>query len=292
MNRARLIAIASLVGAACGCEREAVAPEAEHRLSSAPPSATALSSVEPAETSTHTVPATDEPFAVLQLFTSEGCSSCPAADTVLGAVTEEVARKHLNVMTLELHVDYWDDLGWADPFGSSAYSARQRVYATKLHLAELYTPQLIVNGRWQLVGSRQTELHAVLARALDVPAALRVDASARLGPTSREVRVDYATRATDRAHREVAVALVQDRAKTHVARGENAFRTLEHRHVVRALKLRKLEGDRGTVVAEWPAGAVPPDALAVVLISDAESGAILGARWVRVCTTSDCHESP
>jgi hypothetical protein len=221
--------------------------------------------------------ATEEPFAVLELFTSEGCSSCPAADETLASITEHAEQAGQRVFTLELHVDYWDDLGWVDPFSARAYSERQQAYAKRLGLPSLYTPQLIVNGRQQMVGSRRAEADAAVTKALATGASLHVDARAQTGAVPGEVRVDYRVAGCPHVC-ELTVALVQDRAETRVARGENALRTLKHRHVVRALSTRALAGDgQGTLVARWPdPGARPAEV--VTFVSDAASGAVLGAR--------------
>src|SRR5436190_6580011 len=87
-------------------------------------------------------------FAVLELFTSEGCSSCPPADRLL----PQLASTNPNIIPLSFHVDYWDHLGWKDPFSNAEFSDRQRLYAGQFHLESIYTPQLIVNGEYELVG--------------------------------------------------------------------------------------------------------------------------------------------
>jgi len=96
-----------------------------------------------------------EPVAVVELFTSEGCSSCPPADRILSRLTAETQRDHRRIYTLSFHVDYWDRLGWRDPYSSSANSDRQRQYAELMKLQSVYTPQMIVNGRIEFVGSDQ-----------------------------------------------------------------------------------------------------------------------------------------
>src|SRR5882757_10188754 len=90
-------------------------------------------------------------FAVVELFTSEGCSSCPSADALVAAVQKE--NKDQPVYILAFHVDYWDRLGWKDAFSDAAYSDRQRAYASWLRLSSIYTPQVVVNGRKEFVGS-------------------------------------------------------------------------------------------------------------------------------------------
>ena len=95
-------------------------------------------------------------FVLLELFTSEGCSSCPPADAALDAVASEFRGENKPVFALAFHVDYWDHIGWKDPFGDAENTRRQRVYGTKMKLRSIYTPQLVVNGQRQFVGSHKS----------------------------------------------------------------------------------------------------------------------------------------
>jgi hypothetical protein len=92
---------------------------------------------------------------VVELFTSEGCSSCPSADKLVAVAQKEFKE---NTIVLSYHVDYWDRLGWKDPFSKAAYTDRQRLYAEHLNLQSVYTPQAIVNGKTEFVGSNKTAL--------------------------------------------------------------------------------------------------------------------------------------
>ena len=94
-----------------------------------------------------------EPFAVVELFTSEGCSSCPPAEALLNQIHPRAAKSGQRIYTLAFHVDYWDRLGWKDPFSEAAYSQRQNSYANGFGEDRIYTPQMIVNGRGGFVGS-------------------------------------------------------------------------------------------------------------------------------------------
>src|SRR6266436_3034015 len=118
---------------------------------------------------------------VVELFTSEGCSSCPPADALLA---ERASRP--DVLALSFHVDYWDRLGWKDPFSSREATERQNRYATLLDLATVYTPQIVVDGRWQAAGSDRADVERALDRARrdrrDVPVTLALDrGQARIG---------------------------------------------------------------------------------------------------------------
>ena len=113
------------------------------------------------------------PVAVLELFTSEGCSSCPSADRLLPLL----AKLDSNIIPLSFHVDYWNRLGWTDPFSSSKYSERQRSYASQLNLESVYTPQLVVNGEYELVGSNRSNAEAAIKKALKEKSLVKIDIS-------------------------------------------------------------------------------------------------------------------
>ena len=217
------------------------------------------------------------PAAVVELFTSEGCSSCPPADQNLGALTALAERAGRRVFGLEMHVDYWDDLGWADPFSSPVFSARQRAYAGSFGLRGIYTPQMVVNGREEFIGSHGPRAEAAIARALAAPPTVRVAVSAtRLEGPRASIRVDYRVGPTEAVDLHLAVAI--DKADTRVTGGENANRVLEHRHVVLAFETRpSTTAGSGTWLSPWPASAKGAAAFVVAYVSDPRTLAILGS---------------
>ena len=111
--------------------------------------------------------AQDRPAVLLELFTSQGCSSCPAAD----ALFRDVLSKHSDLLTLSLHVDYWDYIGWKDSFAKRQFTTRQKTYAQRSGRKSVYTPQVIVNGQDHVVGSNATAIKDAVARAAQTPAA-------------------------------------------------------------------------------------------------------------------------
>ena len=119
-------------------------------------------------------PGPGAPFAVVELFTSEGCSSCPPADAFLADLIETARESGQRVFGLAFHVDYWNYIGWTDPFSSSDWSDRQRRYAHALEARQIYTPQLVVNGRRHGVGSDEKKVYKALGLA-DIPPELRED---------------------------------------------------------------------------------------------------------------------
>jgi hypothetical protein len=205
-RRAFLAATAALLVAAGGIAREPGAVEA-----SAPPS--------------HAV--------VVELFTAQGCSSCPPADQLLTELGEQSGAA---VVLLAFHVDFWNHSGWTDPFSSEEWTRRQVAYARKLGLQQVYTPQAVVDGGVELIGSRAAELRAAVSRAAALPAAtIALD----LAPSASKVRVE-ADVALPEALRDrswdVMIAVYETGLVTPVARGENGGRTLRNDYVVRGLR--------------------------------------------------------
>jgi len=173
---------------------------------------------------------------LLELFTSQGCSSCPPADELLSrlAADPELGGR---VVPLAFHVDYWNRLGWRDPFSDARWSERQRRYARALDADNVYTPMLVVDGRRHLVGSREREVRAAVRAALAAPRAAVLELSlgeAIDGRFPATVEARFPERSRPRRV-EVWVALWQDGLVTPVRRGENAERTLRNDRVVRRL---------------------------------------------------------
>ena len=180
------------------------------------------------------------PAVVLELFTSQGCSSCPTADRVLRRLGREGVAGGPLLVPLAFHVDYWNRLGWTDPFSSARWSARQRRYAEVFGARRVYTPQIVLNGRREMVGSHEgrvrSEIPAVAGRASGARIELSspvVDAAA--GELAIEVSAER--RDADGPSRLVAmVALFENGLVTAIDAGENARRTLENDYVVRVLR--------------------------------------------------------
>ncbi len=175
----------------------------------------------------------ERPTVVLELFTSQGCSSCPAADRLLRRLAE--SDRQVEIIPLAFHVDYWNYLGWSDPFSSPSWSQRQRRYAHRLGSRSVYTPQLVVNGLWDAVGSNEADARDLIARAGERAGTGELDIEAVRGDDGRvEVRLSAAV-ATASGEPELWLAVVESGFETPVGRGENARRTLLNDHVVRRL---------------------------------------------------------
>ena len=185
---------------------------------------------------------------VVELFTSQGCSSCPPADRLLSKMASDPEYRG-RVYPLAFHVDYWNYLGWRDPFSSARWSARQSDYARALGAGN-YTPQLVVDGTSECVGSREDEVRRAVERALATPAPGRVELALAAGSDPQTVRATVHARfdgAAEGRRIDALVALVEDGLVTPVGRGENGGRTLANDRVVRRLERAfTLGGDAGT----------------------------------------------
>jgi hypothetical protein len=171
---------------------------------------------------------------LVELFTSEGCSSCPPADATLARLLEE-PPVGARVIALGEHVDYWDDLGWKDSFSSPLFSRRQQDYVRRLRLASPYTPQLVAGGRAQALGSDEKAVRSAIAAASRSAAGtIALGVAAR---SSEEAVLEVRATWSAGQEAEVVVAAVEDRATTRVTRGENQGRTLTHVAVVRSMSV-------------------------------------------------------
>ncbi|MCR9219361.1 MAG: DUF1223 domain-containing protein [Alphaproteobacteria bacterium] len=211
---------------------------------------------------------------VVELFTSQGCSSCPPADAYLA----ETLAHRADVIALSYHVDYWDYIGWEDPFADPAFTARQRAYGAALGERYVYTPQMVVDGRRHAVGSRRGAVEAAIAAARADRAAAAPSLTLERRPDGAlSVRVDGAEGPSS-----ARVLLVSfDRAhETAVGRGENGGRRLVNARVVRALEpLGVWTG--GAWAGRAPAERLVGDGGAAVLLQQGEAGPILAAAMIR-----------
>jgi hypothetical protein len=171
---------------------------------------------------------------LVELFTSEGCSSCPPADALLAKLDGTVVASGQQVIAVEEHVAYWDQLGWKDPFSSQFFSDRQNTYGENSGVDEIYTPQVVVNGVQGVLGSDQNAvLKAIEAQGKPMPLAVKVLSYA---PNGMSLSVVFSVSGeVPKGGAEVLAMLVDDHASTQVARGENAGRTLTHVSVARSV---------------------------------------------------------
>lgn len=211
------------------------------------------------------------PFAVVELFTSEGCSSCPSAEALLNEVSREARKQSKRVFCLAWHVDYWDHLGWKDPYAKREHSVRQRVYGRALNSTRLYTPQMIVNGEDAFVGSRRRSARSAIGKALSATPALGVRLS-----LSAPGRAAYTLSGEVPPGARVLLCWAERGLESRIERGENSGKTLAHDGVVRASWGAKAAA-KGELKFEAPRGAKRERSSLVLLVQPGRAGKVLGA---------------
>ena len=204
---------------------------------------------------------------VVELYTSQGCSSCPPADAVLGELSQMP-----NVIALAFHVDYWDDLGWRDHFSIPNAVERQRQYVNTLGLSSAFTPQAVVDGRSSFVGSDKRSILAAIAESRNtIPISVEVSGG--------QLTVTVPERGSG-ARYEVNLAAYLPQAATSVGRGENSGRTLKEYNIVRQFRSLGVWNGRQSVFRA-PLDSFPSDATHVaVLLQQPEQGPIAGSAMV------------
>jgi len=202
-------------------------------------------------------------FALIELFTSEGCSSCPPADELTASLSKSYPS---GVYLLSFHVDYWDRLGWKDPFSKADYTLRQKEYNTAISpMPDIFTPQVIINGKMELVGSDEPRIRAAIENELAHTVNPTIDASAH-STGNNTVTVDFTLA---KGQGSFQAALVQLQASTAVGKGENAGKQLHHADIVR--DLRSSEKNKGSLTLTIPAGLTAADCKVVVLLRDKDN---------------------
>lgn len=172
-----------------------------------------------------------QPIAVIELFTSEGCSTCPPADKLLAATIKDANAGNKKIFGLAFHVDYWNRLGWRDSFSTKQFTSRQNMYVQALNLNGAYTPQIVVNGTAEIVGSDKAMLDKILSKALNTKS-LAEFTGLKAVLNDSNLMLSYQLKG-DFSNSHVNVALVSIREATAVKAGENKGSQLQHTNVVR-----------------------------------------------------------
>ena len=230
---------------------------------------------------------------IVELFTSEGCSSCPPADALLIQLERTQPVSGTEVIALGEHVDYWNHLGWADPYSSAALSARQGEYAQAFGKDGVYTPQMIVDGQTEFVGSNMDRAREAISNAARAPKA-SVQVSLAANATERKtngigfsVRVENMPAVSSGDTAEVMLAITESDLRSQVARGENAGRSLRHIAVVRQFKvIGSVNTAEGAFTAEpivtIANGWKRANLRAVVFVQERASRRVLGAKAIEL----------
>lgn len=216
-------------------------------------------------------------FALIELYTSEGCSSCPPADKLVAKIAAEYKDKEVYV--LAYHVDYWNNLGWRDVFSNPDYSKRQRNYVKYLKLDGVYTPQVIVNGKTEFVGSEDVKMHDAIRQALSK------NATAELALTNLKIGNNKATlqyKITGAPNASLVLAVIQKHAETQVQAGENSGHMLPHINIVQKMQAISLKSNSGNVAISLPDGFSIKDWGITAFVQSNHDGTILAAQRANV----------
>ncbi len=213
-------------------------------------------------------------IAVLELYTSEGCSSCPPADDILrGVVNQE------NVFALAFHVTYWNRLGWKDSFSQKAFDERQYAYSSRFQKDGVYTPQLVVNGTEEFVGSRKSQTDNAIKKALATPAVTQIDLSKTL--IDNKIAIHYSL-SGDIVNAVLNFAVVESNFTTKVMRGENEGRILKQDNVVREFQTLEVKNSVGMQnilpLKNWQMS----NCTLIVFLQNKKTGQVLGASKIRL----------
>jgi hypothetical protein len=225
---------------------------------------------------------------VVELFTSEGCSSCPPADALLKLLSQQQPVAGAEIVALEEHVDYWNQLGWVDPFSSRDFSARQQDYATAFRNSGVYTPQMVVDGATEFVGSHRDDADAAIRRAAarrKIKVAISQTSDSGKSPANFEIALHEIPSALRRENLQLWVAVTESGLATNVTAGENSGEKLQHADVVRSLqKIGGFQGGQSDAATEvsvqLKAAWKLPNLRVVAFVVDKVSHRIVGAASV------------
>lgn len=212
-----------------------------------------------------------EGFAVLELYTSEGCSSCPAAEALMPKLKEKYGA---DLHILEFHVDYWNRLGWTDRFSNSEYSDRQRAYTDVFNSNTVYTPQAVINGRHQLVGSHASNLEKIIdIEIAEHKPEKELKVWLEKGSNSSLI-VNFSSKLSDDEF--IYLALVQQEAHTQVRSGENKGKLLKHTNIVRSLGMSF--GETGVKTIDIPKDAFLNNCYIIAFVQNSATKAITAVK--------------
>ena len=221
-------------------------------------------------------PANATPVAVLELFTSQGCSSCPAADALMHDYVDRP-----DVVALTLPVDYWDYLGWKDTLASPKFTERQRAYSKARGDGRIYTPQMVVNGMVDTIGSHQGDIDRAITRSREIMMDKRISADVSSDGAVVTIAIGPGREANAGLSGTVWLAVVKPVVEVEIQRGENKGRKAKYYNVVRDLMpVGSWSGQSTTIKLEQ--SSVRPDSKdrCAVLVQKGSTGPIVGAAWM------------
>jgi hypothetical protein len=250
----------------------------------------------PAHSSASTDSTASKQPVIVELFTSEGCSSCPPADSLLKKLSEDQPFDGIEILALEEHVDYWNTLGWSDPFSSVDFSRRQEQYAVSLPDGGIYTPQMIVDGAAQFVGNRTHESRDQIRWAASHPKSrLLLTPLSSPNPHTRTFQItlpahahltssaskNSSSSASASANLDLWIALTEKNLSSNVTAGENSGHTLQHAPIVRLLRKQQSfspsANANATITIDLNEKWNPANLTAIAFLSDPKSHQIQAA---------------
>ena len=215
-----------------------------------------------------------EPFVVLELFTSQGCSSCPPADLYLKKVAERAREQNLRVYPLSFHVDYWDYLGWRDPFSSQQFTKRQRNYTNSFRIQSMYTPQMIVNGLYEFGGYKSNYADRLIREFLAQKPKTNLNFTTKRDANT--LKINYLVKPVVE-NSILNFAIVQETTNNDVKSGENRGRKLAHANVVRTFKSIRNPTATGNIELNIPEGLDPSNTTVIGYIQHISGTPVFGA---------------
>jgi len=213
-----------------------------------------------------------EPIVVLELFTSQGCSSCPSADVLLDKVKKQYTS---DVFALSYHVDYWNYIGWKDPFSKSEFTDKQRQYNIKFRNNSNYTPQLVVNGKEHFVGSSSSKMYTKI-KAYKQKKSVNGIKLSNIEENDKKITFDYDIKGNG-VGKNMRAILVLDERITEVKRGENRNRTLKNSNIVVAERSIVLEETKGRLAISIPGIVKPNEKIQLIVLVENATYDITGA---------------
>ncbi|MEM8893976.1 MAG: DUF1223 domain-containing protein [Bacteroidota bacterium] len=213
-------------------------------------------------------------IAVVELFTSQGCSSCPSADRLLTKLMEEAESEGKTLFPLSFHVSYWNYLGWIDPYSSDDFTNRQRLYSSRLKTSNIYTPQMVVNGKHEFVGSNRALAKTSIDEVYNDEPLVGLELT-EVDRSEDQVKYNFNWDGPLGGY-VLNVALVERDIENYVPRGENRGRTLHHDNVVRFFTTYN-SAKSGSVTVDLPGDAILENCSVVLYAQGKQNREVVGA---------------
>ncbi|RUT69486.1 DUF1223 domain-containing protein [Flavobacterium cupreum] len=212
-------------------------------------------------------------FVVLELFTSQGCSSCPPADAIL---EKYAIQNNPNIIPLAFHIDYWDYIGWKDPYSKAEFSERQRNYAALFKSQNIYTPQLIINGKTQLTGSNESKINTVVNKELAIEKKNQITIK-NATVSKDQLNIEYSITELS-TQTNINIALVKKKEITNIKRGENSGLTQTNYNIVYDFKSNTPKSQfKNSASFHFKSGWLADDFMVIVYLQNKNTGEITGA---------------